>query len=210
MATCRVLALGCFVFAWLLISPPAAQAADSAGIGLVAGVNINSVSLKGSDATNINEGSKVGLYAGVFAVLPLSSMFAIQPEIAYSQKHFTVKDTVGTFSAVEKWNWIEVPVLARISFWRGGNSRLFVLAGPAVSFRAGAKESVGGTDADVKNDVKSTDVSLIGGVGFEMKHVGLEARYDAGFKDLNNNNALGDLLTVKDHAFRVDVTWRFR
>jgi hypothetical protein len=216
MATCRVLALGCFVFAWLLISPPAAYAADASSFGVVAGVNIDSVNLKGTDATGVDSGSKAGVYAGVFAVLPLSSMFAIQPEVAFSEKHFTVTNTSGgtsitnPFTAEEKWNWIEVPVLARISFWRSGDNRLFVLAGPAVSFRAGATEETGGASSDVKTDVKSTDVSLIGGLGFEVSHFGIEVRYDAGLTDLNKDNGLGDDLTVKNRAFRVDATWRFR
>jgi hypothetical protein len=58
--------------------------------------------------------------------------------------------------------------------------------------------------------VKHVDVSIVAGAGISMGKVGIDARYDAGVKDLNKDNALGDALTVKSRTIRVDVTWMFR
>jgi hypothetical protein len=202
MSITRVLGLCLCVFA-LSVRP--AAAADGPSVGVVAGVNVASASLSGSDATNISTGHKAGLYAGAFVLWPLGGMLAIQPELALSQKHFSVKDTVGTFSATEKWNWIELPILARLTFWHRADNSLFVIAGPGIAFRASAKEG----SSDVKDDVQSTDVSVIGGAGIVHGKAGLEIRYDGGVKDLNKDHRLGDLLTVKSRAVTFNLMWRF-
>src|ERR1700724_3422796 len=101
----RALAAGLCVFA---VSVTSALAADGLTGGVVAGVNISSAQLAGSDATGISAGNKAGLFVGGFALLPITPIVAIQPEVAYSQRRFSVKDTVGSFSATEKWDWIEV------------------------------------------------------------------------------------------------------
>ena len=110
----RALALGLSVFA---LSVTSAVAADGPSGGVVAGVNISSAQLTGVDATGINTGNQAGLFVGVLARWPITPVVAIQPEVAYSQRHFSVNDTIGSFRATEKWDWIEVPILARVSVW---------------------------------------------------------------------------------------------
>jgi hypothetical protein len=66
------------------------------------------------------------------------------------------------------------------------------------------------TKSDVKDDVKRVDVSIIAGAGVSMGKFGVEARYDAGLKDLNKDNALGDALIFKSRSIRVDLMWMFR
>jgi hypothetical protein len=203
----RVLALGLCACA---LSVTAVSAADGPTAGIVVGANISSGHLTGSDATGISTGKRAGLFIGGFALMPLTDVVAVQPEVAYSQKHFTVQDTVGSFTATEKWDWIEVPILARISFWHAGDRSAYVAGGPGFGFLARAKEEAAGTTGDVKDDVKRVDVSIIAGAGVSMGKFGVEARYDAGLKDLNKDNNLGDNLTIKSRTIRVDVTWMFR
>ena len=163
-----------------------------------------------SDATGITSGKRAGLFLGGFAVLPISDFVAIQPEVAYSQKRFTVQDSLSAFTATEKWDWIEIPVLARIRFWHEGGTSAYILAGPGFGVLARANEDAAGATSDIKDDVKRVDVSIIAGAGVSMGKVGIEARFDAGVRDLNKDNALGDALTVKSRAIRVDLTWMFR
>src|SRR5439155_20894312 len=121
-----------------------------------------------------------------------------------------VKDTIGSFSATEKWDWIEVPILARIRIWHAGARSVYAVSGPGFEFLVRAREVAAGTTGDVKDDVKRVDVSIVAGAGISVGKVGIEARYDAGLKDLNKDNKLGDDLTVKSRTIRVDVSWVFR
>ncbi len=203
----RALALGLCVFA---LSVTSAVAADGPTGGVVAGANISSARLAGSDATGISTGNQAGLFVGGFALWPITQVVAIQPEVAYSQRHFSVKDTVGSFSATEKWDWIEVPILARVSFWHTGRRAVYVVGGPGFEFLVRAKEEAAGTTSDVKDLVNRVDVSIVAGAGVSMGKFGVEARYDAGLKDLNKGNNLGDNLTVKSRTISVDLTWMFR
>jgi hypothetical protein len=116
----------------------------------------------------------------------------------------------GSFSATEKWDWIEVPILARVSLWHTSRHAVYVVGGPGFEFLVRAKEEAAGTTSDVKDDVKHADVSFIAGAGVSIGRFGVEARYDGGLKDLNKDNNLGDDLTVKSRTFRVDLTWMFR
>jgi hypothetical protein len=201
------LVLGLCIFA---ASVTAVAAADGPNGGIVVGANISSAQLTGSDATGISAGKRAGLFIGGFAVWPITTLVAIQPEVAYSQKHFTVQDTIGSFSATEKWDWIEVPILAHIRCWRSGERSAYVVAGPGFGVLARAKEEAAGTTSDVKDDVKRLDVSIIAGAGVSAGKFGVEVRYDGGVKDLNRDYALGDALTVKSRTVRVDIMWMFR
>jgi Outer membrane protein beta-barrel domain len=203
----RALAAGLCVFA---LSVTSALAADGATGGVVVGANLSSARLAGSDATGISVGNQAGLFVGGVALWPITHIVAIQPEVAYSQRRFSVKDTVGSFSATEKWDWIEVPILARVSFWHTGRRSIYVVGGPGFEFLLRAKEEAAGKTGDVKDDVNSVDVSIVAGAGISMGKFGIEARYDAGLKDLNKNNNLGNDLTVKSRTIRVDITWMFR
>jgi len=185
-------------------------AADGPTAGVVVGANLSSVHLTGSDASGISTGTRAGLFIGGSAQWPITDVVAIQPEVAYSQKHFTLQDTVSSFSATEKWDWIEVPILAHLRFWHAGDRTAYVVAGPGFSVLARAQEDAAGTTGDIKDDVKHVDVTIIAGAGVSLGKFGVEARYDGGLKDLNKDNALGDALTVKSRAIRVDVRWMFR
>lgn len=203
----RLLAVGLCVCA---VSVRSVEGADGPTGGFIVGANISSVRLTGSDAAGLTTGKRGGLFLGGFVVLPITDVVAIQPEVAYSQKHFTVQDSLSAFTATEKWDWIEVPVVARIRFWHAGDTAAYVLAGPGFSVLVRAREEAGGGTSDVKDDVKRADVSIIAGAGISIGKFGVEASYDGGLRDLNKDNALGDALLLKSRAIRVDVTWMFR
>jgi hypothetical protein len=43
-------------------------------------------------------------------------------------------------TATEKWDWIEVPILAHIRVWHAGVHTAYVVGGPGFGFLARAKE----------------------------------------------------------------------
>lgn len=206
MLTPRALAFGLSV----LLLPASAGAAEDADVGVVGGVTISSVRLDGVDATNITAGHQAGVYVGAFVMWPISPVVALRPEVAYSQRHFSVNDTLSSFSATEHWDWIDIPVLAHVRVWHADRRAVYVIGGPGFDFLVRAREDAGGTTSDVKSDVTSFNISIIGGAGVQFGKFGVEGRYDAGLKDLNKAYALGDALIVKNRTISVDVTWMFR
>ena len=206
MRTYSVLAAAILV---ACLSSPAIGA-DTPAFGVTAGVNLGSARLSGTDAAGVTTSSEAGVNAGVFAIWPIAGIVSIEPGVAFAQKHFSTKDTTSGFTAKEKWDWVEVPILARVSLWHGGSGGLHALAGPGFNFRARAREDAGGTTSDVKNFIQSTDVSFIAGGGISFGHAGVDVVYDGGLRDLNKDHNLGDNLTVKSRAVRISATWTFR
>lgn len=189
----------------LVLSASRVFAADGPTAGLVFGANLGALGLGGSGAVGLDPGFKPGVVAGGFGLFPLTPNIAIQPEVAYSQKRFTLKDSARSFDATDRWDWIEVPVLLRVSFTSQPNG-LYVIGGPGFSYLVRAKEQEGRRTLDIRDGVEKVDVSVIGGIGYAAGHFGVEARFDAGVRDLNKS--LGSNITVKSRAVRMNVTWR--
>src|SRR2546425_8986236 len=93
MSIHRALPIGLCVFA---LSIASVAAADGPTGGIVAGANLSSARLSGSDANGIDPGKKTGLFIGAFVLWPMTQAVSIQPEVAYSQRHFSVKDTTSS------------------------------------------------------------------------------------------------------------------
>lgn len=202
MAILRLLFVALSVLA---LSAAPVVAADGPTAGLVVGANLGAVGLDGSGAAGLDPGFKAGVFVGGSGLVPLTPKIAVQPEIAYSQKRFTLKDPARSFDATDRWDWIEVPILLRLSFTDHSNG-LYVIGGPSFSYLVRAREREGGRSFDIKDNVEKLDVSLIGGIGYTAGHFGVEARFDAGVRDLNKG--LGSDIAVKSRAVQMNVTWR--
>ncbi len=200
-----ILRLLFFALSVLVLSVTRVFAADGPTAGLVVGANFGAVGLGGSGAAGFDPGFKAGVVAGGFGLFPLTPKVAIQPEVAYSQKRFTLKDSARSFNATDRWDWIEVPVLLRVGV-TSHSSGPYVIGGPGFSYLSRAKEQEGGRTFDIKDGVKRVDVSVIGGIGYAAGHFGVEARFDAGVRNLNKG--LGSNITVESRAVRMNVTWR--
>jgi len=119
-----------------------------------AGMAQKSVGVRGSFTTstmnkfdliqNITPDFKFMPAAGgaVFMEIPITENFSIQPEIAYTQKGFSIKEGFkagGDFLGVNipingkvnfRTNYIEVPVLAKYHFGDKGAAHYYVAVGP--------------------------------------------------------------------------------
>ena len=90
--------------ALLIAAPLQAQTT----LGVKGGINIATVDTNVSDISDLVD-SKTGFVGGGFVTLGLGSLFALQPELLYSQKGFQVDE----FGETVKFNtnYIEIPVL---------------------------------------------------------------------------------------------------
>lgn len=103
-----------------LISYTTAKAQEeTASFGLKGGLNFSNLYTNNVDDNNVLTGFNAGLYAK----LPLTKTFAIQPEINYTTKGAEVvyNNTITTGTAKFNVNYIEVPVLLVINMTNNFN-----------------------------------------------------------------------------------------
>lgn len=118
--------------ALLIATPLQAQTT----LGVKGGINVANVSTN-IDISELVD-SRTGFVGGAFVTLGLGSLFAVQPELLYSQKGFKFDET-GT--AIQfGTNYIEIPVLLKAQF-KLAMLRPAVYAGPVASFETGCTVS---------------------------------------------------------------------
>jgi len=132
-----------------------------------------------------NDGSEKTLIRptfGAFALVNLTPMFAIQPELNYLTTGSWWDDLGGKF--VETYGYLHIPVLVRARLMREGPFVPVVFAGPALGILLSAKWE----GDDVKDLFKTTDFGVDVGVGgeiaFNPMKLLLDFRYYMGLTDV--------------------------
>jgi len=151
--------------------------------GVKGGFNLASVS--GEVDRDADKGNLSGFIVGVFFDVPVAPMFEFQPEFLYSRQG--VKESFGSEEFKAKIDEFQIPLLARIGKRRIEGIGAYVLAGPTIGIISRAKGDPG--DEDFKDELKSTDIGLTGGVGITVGHFLVEGRYTAGLTDLNKEES---------------------
>lgn len=182
-------------------------------VGVKGGINLANLRTDEVDDNNM----KVGLNLGLFAKLPVSNAFSIQPEILYSSKGS--KLTYDNFVMGEgeyrfNLNYLEMPVLGVIHIGKNFN----IHAGPYVAFLAssnikdmnddGTIEDIKDLDADKFNRF---DYGIAGGIGADIGGFIFGARYNYGLKEVgNSDNITGDLMgDAKNSAATLYIGYGF-
>lgn len=150
--------------------------------------------------------SRIGFDAGAELVVLLGEAVGIQPGLHYAQRggKWTFTETSGTGLSGDgtvKLDYIELPVLLRVTPLNESSIKVFFNAGPVVSFRTSSKFHIKGSDGsedtqDFKDETESTSFGAIGGVGLDLgvgkrSSVVVETRYHLGFSNVVKD--LGDL-----------------
>ncbi|MES1159775.1 MAG: porin family protein, partial [Bacteroidota bacterium] len=166
------LRLSVFFMAALVVAAAGAKAQEQQAItgenkltpkfGIKGGLNLTSLYV--DDVSS--EHMKVGFNAGIFAKLPVTKGFSIQPELLYSVKG--AKDTYSKFVQGDgeyRFNlgYMELPVLAVVNITPNFN----IHAGPYVGYLVSAKVK------DVKNDGSIEGASDLKADNFNRWDVGL-------------------------------------
>jgi hypothetical protein len=160
--------------------------------GVKGGIGFASVSMEG-DLDILLPDSRTGVLVGGFVDLPVSDMFSVVIEGLYSQKGATGTFTEEGITAdvTVKADYIEIPILAQFPF-STTNVRPFVYGGVAPAFRTSAKVEarfMGETEEDdIADEVKSMDLGLVFGGGIRFGHFAIEARYNLGLLDINEES----------------------
>lgn len=214
-----------------LVAGSFALAQTSPQFGLKAGLNVSSISDDGYEDSK----SKAGFYGGVFMNAPLSEQFSIQPEVLYSQmgaktvdSHVTGLGTTVKNSATLNLNYIAVPVMFQFK----ATPNFYIEAGPEFGFLVSAKAkgdtttttsggpstTISYSSKDIKDNFSGFNMGAGLGLGFNItNNFGINARYVAGFTDINKKNDGSDGTTStgnsnnknRNNTFQVGLAYKF-
>lgn len=190
-------------------APRTADAGAWSG-GLRAG--LSQATIRGDFADLVDPDLQFGLAGGPFVTWQPSPRFGLQAEALYVRKGATIRGdyidsggNVAPFDAHLNLDYLEIPLLARVTLAPSGVLGPYLVAGPSFGITLHGRFDGGGayTDQDLE-DMKSVDVGLAGGFGVAFPAGGwkalVEARYTGG---------LSDLYDIEDNLESINFAWTF-
>jgi hypothetical protein len=170
---------------------------------------LNFVSSSGGD-----NGGLTAIYFGVYAEIPVSKAFSIQPELLYSRQGGTQDGSLvfqeGNFNYESTFNlsYLTVPIMAKFYVAKG----LSLEAGPQIGFLLKSEVDIevnnallaSSTTEDVKDFTKSTDFAFNIGAGYQLNSgLNFNLRYNIGLTDAYED------IDAKNSVFQVGVGYTF-
>lgn len=195
----------------LAISP---ASAGPLGKTIKAGISYAQITNDNADIGDSDH--ELGFAAGIGISYDLVPGITLAPELLYVQQGgkygITITDEGGNITGSGDLIWdldyLQVPVLARISLPVVGSMLPTVIAGPAFAFNVASDYTIdapGGEETGELDDVASTDLSLIVGLGLKFgagpAGVNVDVRYNYGLSDLND--AEGGTNEIKNRGLQV-------
>jgi outer membrane protein with beta-barrel domain len=156
----------------------------------------NLATITGDFADLSNPKTKTGLAAGGFVSVSPAPLLGIELDLLYVEKGFKVQgiatdpsgNPIGTTEGFLKLQYLDVPLLAKISLPSMGAVSPYVIGGPNLGIGLNAKFEGGGLSHDFTSDLQKLDWGATGGVGVRWgagpMSLGLETRYERSFADL--------------------------
>jgi hypothetical protein len=184
----------------LIALAPARVGAQEVTLGLKGGLNVANLSVDDPGGSDSGFDSQADFLAGLFAQFGIGRVFALQPEVLYSQRG---AKTRGDDSATKlNLNYVQIPLLlmARLGS-RESPIYPILYAGPQIALETrcqvtGEDEGVSvGLDCDdplLDGELKtnSTEYGVVFGGGFELLYsrltVQLDLRYQLALTNLND------------------------
>ena len=182
----------------LVFSLPQYCSAQGLSLGIKGGVNMPNLSGTLLDSISfVSPEANTGVAVGGYATISLLPNIAIQPEIYYSQKGAkTTGSLLGiSYEGNARINYLEIPVLAKISF--GAIVKPYIVAGPYFATKLGSDLtfSVAGLSVPIDSFdtyIKDSDMGVTVGVGVQTPiKLSIEGRYSLGVGSIYNGP--GDL-----------------
>lgn len=173
----------------LLAASASAPLTAQSSFGVVGGFASSKIAISGG-GVSASFSPHSGFAAGVSMATPINKDLEFAPELLYIQKGSKFVD--GSESATLKLSYVELPLLFRAKFG-SGETRPFIIAGPAFGVKASCKVkgSSGGTsvstDCGTDLEVKSTDFGVMFGAGVAHQRFSASVRYDLGLSNFAKN-----------------------
>lgn len=164
--------------------------------GVKAGLNLANQTFSGNGYT-ASPSFLPGVHAGVYLTAMLSEHIGVQPELLYSGQ--------GAKSGNEKMKltYIALPVLLRFNV----NDVVSFHAGPQFGILASAKDKIGSNSVDMKDQLKSSDVSVAAGIGIDLPvKLNFNFRFIKGLSDINDTD--NSEIKVKNYTLQLSVGYK--
>jgi hypothetical protein len=187
-----VLLLGAGLFAG-----SASHAGILAGKGVRAGLTV--ANLRGDFADLVGTHRRVAFAGGGFLRVHFPGPGALQTELLYVMKGATTKievtdqsgTSLGTGTITYQLDYVEIPVLLRVTLGGAGSVQPSLLLGPSLGVKVRSRLAYDGPGPDMSGNldqVEDTDFGLVGGLGLELGHAParmlLDARYTLGLANV--------------------------
>jgi len=160
--------------------------------------------------------SQKGFCGGAFITCSINEMFAVQTEFLFSMKGADLGEKVRTdefgniietSSVREVLNYLEIPVLGKLSVLPQSCVKPNLFAGPSFALKLSGKHKVGSQETDIEY-LKDTDYGLVlgGGVDFELGQgqLTVDARYTLGLAKIYDSG-----MDVKNRVISVMLGYSF-
>jgi hypothetical protein len=192
----------------VVIGSALAAGAQGLGYGAEGGLTLAALN-ETSDADTASFDFRVGFLVGGFVTWPRGGRLELQPEVLFTQKGAKSDQLGGT--STEKLDYLDVPILVSYQI-KGSRERNFaVFGGPSIGvlLRARSSASFGGTsfEENVKDQVKSTDFGLVGGLAYHRGRLVVDGRYSWGLTDIDKET--GDGVEIRTRGISFLAGWTF-
>lgn len=164
----------------------------TARVGIKAGLNASNLYIDDVNDENARFGFNGGLYGQIFS----TEAFAIQPELLFSTKG-SQADYGGIINSTVRFNlnYLDLPVLA--VFKLGPSAEIHF--GPYLSYLLSANIDYSGnfgngTDRIDRDQLKTFDYGLSGGLGLNFGPMQVGARYNYGLVEIADSNSSRNIL----------------
>jgi hypothetical protein len=163
---------------------------DQFKLGLKAGVNISNV--WDAEGEEFVADAKVGATGGIFAVIPLGSLFGIQPEVLVSQKGFKGSGALFgvPYSFSRTTTFIDVPLLIQIK----PAKFLTVVVGPQFSYLLKQKDVYTVADDNTEiveefdnDNIRKNILGIVAGADFIYRKFVFSSRVGLDFQTNNGD-----------------------
>ncbi len=187
--------LVCLVLFLVILAVPMLAQMNDMMLGGKAGLTMGRASLDGDP---MDETFRLGFVAGGFMVMPLQENMHLQAEVLYAQKgeKWTNGEDVNLNIDV-----LEVPVL--VKFFPIENMNVY--AGPTLNYIMTAKVKMDSGDIDLKDEelIKTMGFGISLGTQYFFENIFVDARYDMGLTDLNDQEESDEEIKLNTIYFSV-------
>jgi len=162
---------------------------NKARFGIKAGLNISNMYTKDVQDKN----TIFGFNGGLFLKVPVTSNFAVQPELLYTTKGSELTyNSFVTGKASFTLNYVELPVLAVINLTKIVNiyGGIYIATLTSVVVKNKSDVDLFNFENELKkSDFEMYDWGLVGGAGLDFNKVSLGIRYEYGMKPVGKERS---------------------
>ncbi|HVL68126.1 MAG TPA: porin family protein [Vicinamibacterales bacterium] len=130
--------------------------------------------------------AKWGLGGGGFVLLPVAGRLGMQFEALFTPKGLDAPPPAEGTKSTLMLDYLEFPVLVRVTAPPAGFGSLFLFGGPSLGFNTAAKYEIATTGStitsgvtdDIREDVRVFELGMVAGAGLDIaRHVVVDVRY---------------------------------